>query len=331
MNKLDTLTKNYLNNNARFAELFNVFVFKKNLINPDELYDQDSSQIQMDIDKSVFNKKYRDNIKLLKCMTNNRINLMLLSVENQSSVNYAMPVRVMEYDGISYNKQVQNISKKAIEEKVEKYQIVHGIPKGTILAPVITLVIYWSPDKWDGPRDLFGLLDKGITDEYGEYLSNYKMNLICPYEMSDEEISKLHTDLYQVMTYIKNSNDKHRLENIVYEDDKFKSVSKETVELIKTVTKSKIKYNENEEEIDMCKAIEDMRIEARDEGIIQGKAEGILQGKAEGILQGKAEGLIIAAVSVAMDFGKTRNEAIEYVSEKFGKTPEEVKEYLRQS
>ena len=146
------------------------------------------------------------------------------------------------------------------------------------------------------------------------------MNLICPYEMSDEEISKLHTDLYQVMTYIKNSNDKHRLENIVYEDDKFKSVSKETVELIKTVTKSKIKYNENEEEIDMCKAIEDMRTEARDEGIMQGIVQGIIQGK--------AEGLIIAAVSVAMDFGKTRNEAIEYVSEKYGKTPEEIKRCL---
>ena len=81
----------------------------------------------------------------------------------------------------------------------------------------------------------------------------------------------------------------------------------------------------------MCKAIEDMRIEARDEGIMLGKAEGIIQGKAEGIVQGKAEGLIVAAVSVAMDFGKTRKEAIDYVSHKFGKTPQEIKKYLRKS
>ena len=138
MSKLDVLTRNYINDNARFAELFNVFVFKKNLINPDELYDQDSSQIQMDIDKSLFSAKYRDNVKLLKYMTNNKINLLLLGIENQSNINYAMPVRVMEYDGISYNKQVQNISKKALKNKQKKYQVVHGVPKGTMLMPVIT-------------------------------------------------------------------------------------------------------------------------------------------------------------------------------------------------
>lgn len=308
MNKLDTLTRNYINDNARFAELFNVFVFKNNLIKPEELYDQDSSQIQLDIDRSLFSTKYRDNVKLLKYMTNNKINLLLLAIESQSNVNYAMPVRVMEYDALSYNKQVNNLSKKALKDKPNKYQIVNQIPKGTMLIPVITLVIYWSPDKWDGPRDLFTLLDKQIIDEYGNYLSNYKMNLICPYEMSDKEISKLNTDLFQVLSYIKNSNDKQKLEEIVYKDDRFKSVSKETAELIKTVTKSEITYNNDEEDIDMCKAIEDMRNEAK--------------------VEGKAEGCITATVKTAIDFGKTEKEAIEYASNKLNITPEEIKRFM---
>ena len=78
----------------------------------------------------------------------------------------------------------------------------------------------------------------------------------------------------------------------------------------------------------MCKAIEDMKNTARNEGIILGKAEGKAEGLLQGKAEGKAEGLIVSAVDTAMDLGKNVQEAIEYASIKFNKTPEEIKRYL---
>ena len=40
---------------------------------------------------------------------------------------------------------------------------------------MITLVIFWSPDKWDGPRMLHDMLDTSDS-EYLEYVSDYKFN-----------------------------------------------------------------------------------------------------------------------------------------------------------
>lgn len=44
--------------------------------------------------------------------------------------------------------------------------------------------------------------------------------------------------------------------------------------LINAVTNSKLTYPEEGDEIDMCKAIDDMRADAKAEGIEEGRAEG---------------------------------------------------------
>ena len=319
MNKLDVLTKSFVSNNKRFAELFNVFVFNKNLIDPDDLYDQDSSQIQMEIEKSLLNEKQRDSIKLLKYMSNDKVNLLLLGIENQSMVNYAMPARVLQYDAITYNRQIKSIYNQAKQDKVKGFRYGHGIPKGQKLIPVITLVLYWGDNRWDGPRSMFEMLDEKDINNYKDYISDYRINIICPYEMSDEQLKKLQTDLFHVMSLIKYSKDKKKYFEIV-EDDRFSAVPIETVELINTATNAKIQYNDKEEVVNVCKAIEDMKVELRAEGKIEGKIEGKLEGKAEGIIEG--------SVLTAMKLGKSKDEAISFACEEYGKSIEEVKAIL---
>ena len=61
----------------------------------------------------------------------------------------------------------------------------------------------------------------------------------------------------------------------MHENDRFRSVDSETASLINTITGSRLKFDTREEKIDMCKAIDDMRKESREEGIESTRLESI--------------------------------------------------------
>ena len=94
----------------------------------------------------------------------------------------------------------------------------------------------------------------------------------------------------ELLKFIKYSKDKKRLEEVVAEDAAFKNISKRTADAINTITHSELKFPEEKETVDMCKAIQDIRKDAIAEGKAEGRAEGKAEGKAEGRAEGKAEG-----------------------------------------
>ena len=78
------------------------------------------------------------------------------------------------------------------------------------LIPIITLVIYFGADPWDAPRSIYDMLS--VQDQtLLSYIPDYKINLIAPFEMSDEEINQFSTNLREVMLYLKYSKDKIKL------------------------------------------------------------------------------------------------------------------------
>ncbi len=96
--------------------------------------------------------------------------------------------------------------------------------------------------------------------------------------MSDEEFDKFTTSLREVLLFIKYSADKDRLQALVSKDARFRSVEKSAVKVINTVTQSKLIFcNEEREVFDVCKAIDDIRTEARAEGRNEGRNEGMLE------------------------------------------------------
>ncbi len=68
------------------------------------------------------------------------------------------------------------------------------------------------------------------------------------------------------MRYIKYSNDKKKLEEILNTEQRFKNVERSAVEIINAMTKSNMKIEEGKESVDMCLAIQEMREESRIEG-----------------------------------------------------------------
>ena len=99
--KPDIVLKSYWNDKEQFADLFNAVLFKgKPLIQPEELEDIDTEESSVlehrNYAESI--KASRDMIKIQKKSTQHGVQLVLLGLENQEHIHYAMPLRVMGYD-----------------------------------------------------------------------------------------------------------------------------------------------------------------------------------------------------------------------------------------
>jgi hypothetical protein len=142
---------------------------------------------------------------------------------------------------------------------------------------------------------MFSVRDKRIL----KYTQNYKINLIEPASIPDEDFAKLRTELSQVLKYVKYSADKKKLKEIVDEDEVYSNISRRTANMINIVTGSDFKIDNGKEKINMCEAIkgmrEDARMEGRNEGLIAGRNEGLIAGRNEGLITGRTEGLIEGA------------------------------------
>lgn len=280
LGKIDTVTKDYMRDPVIFADVFNKFLYHgKQVINPDNLTEMDSTEIVVPYGKGdvgVPEQKYRDVLKLM--MTDGNIAYCILGCEDQGTIHYAMPVKNMLYDSMQLARQVTKAAKshrkKSVDTEDTGYEpssaeFLSGFYKTDRLIPVVTLVIYFGPDRWDGPLSLKEMY-AAADDEIMQYVPDYKINLISPEQMSDEEIKEFKSSLKEVMLYIKYSKDKNKLQEIAQKDPNFLSMDRQAAEVINVTTNSNLKYPEGKEKINMCLAIDEMRNESRLEGEIMG-------------------------------------------------------------
>ncbi|MCR2002011.1 Rpn family recombination-promoting nuclease/putative transposase [Blautia caecimuris] len=158
--------------------------------------------------------------------------------------------------------------------KVSSGEFLSGFYKDDKLLPVITLVIHFGPEEWDAPMGLHDMI-KIEDPELLSYIPDYRINLISPYSISDISLDQFHTSLREVILFIKYSKDKNRLRKIVTADPHFLSVDRKAGQVIKILTGSDFEIREEEEKIDMCKALEDLKEEGRQEGWQEGRQDGI--------------------------------------------------------
>ena len=300
-----------------FADVFNKFLYHgRQVIRPESLIEMDTTEIAVPYGEGkagVPAQKYRDVLKLMK--TDGNIAYCILGCEDQGAIHYAMPVKNMLYDSMQFARQVTKAAKSHRQEKEHKPtsdEFLSGFYKTDRLIPVVTLVIYWGPDRWDGPLTLKEMYTEA-DDAVMQYVPDYKINLIAPEQMSDDEIKEFQTSLKEVMLYIKYSKDKNKLLEIAQEDPDFLSVDRQAAEVINTVTNSKLKYPEGKETINMCLAIEEMRMDSKREGIREGEIKG--------------------AVETCKNFNMTLEKTIQYISDHFDvslqQAEDEVKKYWK--
>lgn len=288
MGQKDTVTKEFMEDSATFADAFNFYIYDgEQVIKPEKLKAIDTTEIALPYggkNEVVPIQKLRDVTKV--AMTDDNAAYLLLGIENQSDIHQAMPVRNMLYDAIQYSAQVTDIAKshRRGKDKAEtNAEYLSGFYNTDRLLPVITLTIYFGADKWDAPKsihDMFAMKDKNIL----KFIPDYKINLITPADIADKDFSKFHSELSLALKYIKYSNDKDKLLNIIETDEAYKSVSRQTANMVSVVTNSNLKYSEREERVDMCKAIEEIKNDGRIEGLAEGKIELLSELTKDGVI-----------------------------------------------
>lgn len=260
MSRKDTITKEYMSKREHFADAFNSCVFDgKQVVKADELSLQEKDPTELGIvfangEKDVV-QKLRDVLKKGVIMSSDKMTFLLLGIENQSEVHYAMPVRNLLYDALNYRQQVSEIAAEHRKEKdLRDAEFLSGFSKEDKIIPVITLTVYFGSDKWDGPRSLKEMFPKDIGEEVLRKVDDYHLHLIIPTEIKD--FSKFKTELGKAMKYIAVSEDKEAMKELAKDED-FKEIGIETVRLINECTGSNIDVSENGEVVNMCKGLED--------------------------------------------------------------------------
>lgn len=170
MGKEDVYASDYLENAEVFADLVNgVLYHGEQVVKPEELNEQDG-ELRSVLGETV-KKTIRDKVRLWKGTA-----LVVLSVENQTRVDYRMVTRAMLSESMAYDKQWKNLKEKwrrelrnqpgTKREGLTSDEFISGMRKEDKFTPVITIVVYYGKEKpWDGAKTLHELLDAGGYEE----------------------------------------------------------------------------------------------------------------------------------------------------------------------
>ena len=243
--------------NDVFADILNVLLFGgRNVV--DEAALKDALPMSMlKIDGRVRSQE-RD---IAKYWRKNKINVALFGLENQTTANKIMPLRVFGYDGTEYVKQAKKENSKEV------------------LYPVITLVLYLGYNsRWNQPKSLFELLE--IDERIKPYVNDFKINLFEIAYLDREKIDMFKSDFRILADYLYQMrvNKNYVAGDMVIEhvDELLMLMSAMTNDYRFEETINEVK---GKEYVTMCEVLD--RVEARgiEKGIAKGREEGIKEGK----------------------------------------------------
>lgn len=287
MNEKDMVTKVFLEDNDRFADVVNAGVFHgKVILSGGQLKNINSfaSAVFGKLRKKMTVHKYRDLIK----KSTFGVNFALIGVENQTDIHYAMPVRIMGYDFLGYEVQLREIRKRhRMRKDLSGAEFISGFSKKDKLYPILTLVVYYGEEPWDGPESLFQMIDwKDIPKEVREKVVDYPLYVLDVRHFTGNEQMK--TDTRIVFGFLQRQNDICQLKQYIKEnEEEFSDMQEDAYDMISILSNSRELIECKDEhvgekgEYNMCEAIKQMKEEGRLEGRLEGKG----LGKAEAVLE----------------------------------------------
>ena len=88
------------------------------------------------------------------------------------------------------------------------------------------------------------------------------INLVSPAEIEKNEFERFHSSLGDVLEFIKYSCDKKKLMEWLHEEKPELVMGRKEVEVLNACVNAKLMIRPEEEEVEVCKAIEDYKMEA---------------------------------------------------------------------
>ena len=244
--------------NDVFADILNVLLFNGRDVVEESTLTDALPMSMLKIDGRVRSQE-RD---IAKYWRKSKINVALFGLENQTTPNKLMPLRVLGYDGAEYVKQSR-------KENIDKAKY-----------PMITLVLYLGYEKeWNYPKTLFEVLD--IDEDIKPYVNDFKINLFEIAYLDREKIDLFKSDFRILADYLYQM----RMNRDYIADETAIDHVEELLTLMSTMTgdnryEETINELKGKEKVNMCEVLD--RVEAR--GIEKGMEKGRVVGRQEGVI-----------------------------------------------
>lgn len=206
--------------------------------------------------------RIRDVLKEGVLLSDGEQQYLIVGMENQTNVDFAMPLRVLLMNVLNYTEQARKIAEShrkkrresaeggaqtsedaSMKRPVTTKEFLSGFHKGDSLKPVITIVIYWSPEPWDGPRRLQDLMN--IPDSLSELVDNNSLIILEPCRLTDAQLVSCTTDLRLVLKWLKDASDKQQLKKTLLADPNYRSMDAAAAEVIAAVSGLALALPEN--------------------------------------------------------------------------------------
>lgn len=271
MQEKDVISIEYLEDAARIADLVNGYVYKgREIFKAEDVSEvsRSAARIGKEADKVRTQVITADVVRKFA----HGIQVVIIALENQSHIHYAMPVRVMNVESANYHRQWRQMANRHRRKRdIKGAEFLSGFAREDKLIPTVTIVVYMGREPWDGPRTLKDMMDlESYPDDMKELIADYPIHLLEVRRYENPE--HFHTDLQQVFGFLQRENDKKTLADYVKEhEDVFRNLSEDAYDMISVLTRTeelqglKKEYEEGGR-VNMCKAIDDMVKDGRREG-----------------------------------------------------------------
>lgn len=276
MGKKDIALRKYLNDKERFSDLINGILFRgEQELMPSMLEERDSVAAIAVNEKRRLIKRERDIIHKAAM----GVEFLILACENQMEIHYGMPVRIMLYDGITYEEQMEELRKKnKIENKYKNSaEFLSGMKKDDVLIPVITFVLYYGKDEWDDHLTLKSMLK--IPSKYdilNTYINDSKVNLISMRKI-DPKLFK--GELREFLELLQCNEDLEKMKQLVQTDSRYRFLTKDTCETLMALSDGMDYFErlrecvENREVFNMSTAFDQLVQQGIDQGMEIGRKQ----------------------------------------------------------
>ena len=201
---------------------------------------------------------------------------VLLGVEVMATLDYTIPVKVMDYNVQELQRQIKDIRQRNREEKKDKAGVyLYGFRKTDKLLPVHTIGLYCGDEAYDGPEGILDMMDvEDMGKDFRKLLKDYRVQI---YNLKDLQEENYETSLREIIAIFKRSKDREAMKRYYLEHkERFRELDEISIDTMGVlIGKKSLKlFPQEEGGLDMCKAFEDEREEGREEGELIGREKG---------------------------------------------------------
>ena len=299
----DEIWKVFFSDAARYADLINGLGFSgRQVVKPQDVKERDGQVVffRSGFLRKAGNRRFGASGTYTRDMVRKVIfgtGFAVVGVENQETVDYSIPLRILLYDAGEYERQATEI-RRTVRNLMRKEngggslsagEFLYRFRRQDKLKPVITLLLYCGKEEWKGPQSLHDMIDfQGIPQELRAAVPDYPIHLVEIRKLENTDVFR--TDIKQVFDFIRCAQDGEQLKQLVEEEEGYGRMAEDAFDVAVAYTKSvelagqKEEYR-GKEGINMCKAIQDLMESSRHEGMEQGMEQGIEKGIEQGMEQ----------------------------------------------